>query len=97
MRGSGSTPSSAGSGNGSTLSQYGIVRNRARRRQRITATKQWHAVAELMRGEHRLDVLLLVLLDHGEREELVVARLPERVEGAPADVGDEAAGLARGR
>ena len=47
-----------------------------------------------MRGEHRLVVLLLMLLDHREWEQLVGAF--EQVEDPAADVGEEAPRL-RGR
>ena len=42
-----------------------------RRRQRRARPEQRRAVAQLVGGQHRLDVLLLVLLDHREREQLV--------------------------
>ena len=57
-------------------------------------------VAQLVGGQHRLDVLLLVLLDHHEREQLPGPPSPaplEPVEDPTADVGDELARLRRGQ
>ena len=68
-------------------------------RQRRSGAENGLPLAQLVGGQHRLDVLLLVLLDHDVGEQLTGTALAgafERVEDPAADVGDEAASLRRG-
>ena len=53
--------------------QHGVGRQRPARRQRRPRAEQRLAVAQLVGGEHRLDVLLLVLLDHHVGEQAAPA------------------------
>ncbi len=74
--------------------QHGVGRQQPARRQRRPRAEQRLAVAELVGGEHGLDVLLLVLLDHDVGEQALPVGAREPVEHPAADVGDEGAGLA---
>ena len=71
--------------------------DRPSRRQRGAGPQDRLAVAELVGGQHRLDVLLLVLLDHHVGEQPLLVGVLEPVEDPAADVGDEAARLRRGQ
>ena len=93
----GSSSPSTPSTNGPAGTSTDVGGHRPAGRQRRARPEQRVAVAQLVRGQHRLDVLLLVLLDHrvGEQVGSASPAALEAVEDPAADVGDERARLAR--